>query len=77
MVKKDEKVAIGEDTVKKNKGERMKEYCGKEELAKIFDIPESTVDYLRRRGEIPAFRVGKHFRFNLLEVEAKLKERSR
>ncbi|PIY82953.1 MAG: hypothetical protein COX96_07460 [Candidatus Omnitrophica bacterium CG_4_10_14_0_2_um_filter_44_9] len=55
----------------------MKEYCGKEELAKTFDVPASTIDYLRRKGELPAIRVGKHFRFIPSEVKAYLKERSR
>ncbi len=53
----------------------METYCDKEEMAKILDIPESSVDYLRRKGELPAIRVGKHFRFIPSEVKAKLKER--
>lgn len=55
----------------------MEAYCGKEELAKMFSIPASTIDYLRRKGALPAFRIGKHWRFNPSEVRASLKERSR
>jgi excisionase family DNA binding protein len=55
----------------------MKEYCGKEELAKMFNVPQSTIDYLRRKGKLPALKIGKHFRFIPSEVETSLKERSR
>ena len=35
-----------------------------EGLAKILNIPESTVNYLRRKGRIRSYRVGKHHRYN-------------
>lgn len=51
-------------------------YLDKVEIAKIFNIPVSTVDYLRRKGEIPSIQVGRHNRYDLKEVEKSLKERN-
>ena len=53
----------------------MDSYIGKEELASRFNIPVSTVDCLRRQGKIPSFKVGKHNRFNLKEVEKSLRKK--
>ena len=36
-----------------------------EELAERFKLPKSTVEEMARSGKIPAFRVGKHWRFDL------------
>ncbi|MBI5144608.1 MAG: helix-turn-helix domain-containing protein [Candidatus Omnitrophica bacterium] len=51
-------------------------YVDKAEIAKVFSIPVSTVDYLRRKGEIPSIQVGRHNRYDLKEVEKSLKERN-
>jgi excisionase family DNA binding protein len=50
---------------------------GREELAGILRIPRSTVDYLRRAGKIPFYKVGKHCRYLLVEVQRMLKENGR
>ncbi len=49
-------------------------YVDNREIAKTFQIPVSTVDYLRRKGKMPCFKVGKHWRFDIKEVERTLKE---
>lgn len=51
-------------------------YVDKTEIAKVFSIPVSTVDYLRRKGEIPSIQVGRHNRYDLKEVEKSLKVRN-
>jgi hypothetical protein len=48
-------------------------YVDKTEIAKIFKIPVSTVDYLRRKGVIPSIPIGRHHRYDLKEVERCLK----
>lgn len=48
----------------------MKEkFLTTEELAKYLRIPESTIYYLARTKRIPAFRVGKHWRFEKEVIE--------
>lgn len=51
-------------------------YVDKTELSKIFNIPVSTVDYLRRKGQIPYIQIGRHNRYDIKEVEKSLKERN-
>jgi excisionase family DNA binding protein len=51
-------------------------YVDNREIAKTFQIPVSTVDYLRRQGKVPCFKVGKHYRFDIKEVERVLRGRS-
>ncbi|MBF0331372.1 MAG: helix-turn-helix domain-containing protein [Candidatus Omnitrophica bacterium] len=55
----------------------MEMFIDRDELAKILGIPESTVDYLRRAGKIPFYKVGKHCRYVLAEVQKILKENGR
>lgn len=51
-------------------------YVDKTEIARIFNIPVSTVDYLRRKGEIPSIQIGRHNRYDPKEVEKSLKVRN-
>ena len=48
-------------------------FVDKVAIARMFNIPVSTVDYLRRKGKIPAITVGRHKRYNPEEVEKYLK----
>jgi excisionase family DNA binding protein len=51
----------------------LNEILTTEELAARFKIPVSTVEELARRGKLPgAFRVGKHWRFDLDSLRASL-----
>jgi excisionase family DNA binding protein len=43
--------------------EKPKEVLNVDELAGYLDIPKSTVYKLVREGEIPARKVGRHWRF--------------
>ncbi len=53
----------------------MMMYVDKFELAKMFNIPVSTVDYYRRNKTIPALQLGKgrNYRYDPKEVERALK----
>lgn len=42
------------------------------EVAELLHLPVSTVYYLARRGEIPACRLGRAWRFLRPRIEAKL-----
>ena len=50
-------------------------FVDKTEIARIFNIPISTVDYLRRKGEIPSIQIGRHNRYDPQQIEKYLKER--
>ena len=54
----------------------MEEYLDTPAIAKKFNIAESTIEYLRRGGRIPAFKVGRQYRYDLREVDKALKEKS-
>jgi len=48
----------------------MKEkFLTPEEVAKYLRIPRSTIYYLAQTKRIPAFRVGKHWRFEKEVIE--------
>lgn len=47
-----------------------------DEIAALIRVDKQTVYRLRRRGEIPAYRVGGQYRFNADEVLSALKERA-
>jgi hypothetical protein len=51
-------------------------YVDNQEIARTFQIPVSTVDYLRRKGKLPSLKVGKHNRYDLKEVEKALRGRN-
>ena len=51
-------------------------YVDNKEIARIFQIPVSTVDLLRRKGKLPYFMVGKHHRYDPKEVEKALLKRA-
>ena len=51
----------------------MKEYIDTKGLAKKFNIAESTIELLRRNGRIPAFKVGRQFRYDPDKAEEALK----
>lgn len=40
------------------------------ELAEYLKIPESTLYKIAREGGIPAQKIGKHWRFNRVAIEA-------
>ena len=40
-----------------------------QEVADYLRVTRSTVHRLLRRNEIPAFRIGRHWRFNLAEID--------
>ncbi|MBN2119939.1 MAG: helix-turn-helix domain-containing protein [Candidatus Omnitrophica bacterium] len=40
-----------------------------EEVCKYLKIPRSSLYQLARTGKIPAFRVGKHWRFKKAKIE--------
>ncbi len=48
-----------------DKGLVLKEVLTPKELAERLKLPESTVEEMARSGKLPAFRVGKHWRFDL------------
>ncbi len=50
-----------------SKGTRLvlREILTVHELAERFKLHESTVEEMARTGKIPAFKVGKHWRFDL------------
>ena len=52
----------------------MQELVDKQTLAKMLGVRASTVDYLRRKGDIPSVRVGKHPRFVFDDVFKKLRD---
>jgi excisionase family DNA binding protein len=41
----------------------------KEQVAELLGLRPSTVDDLRRRGELPAIRLGRHRRFLRADIE--------
>lgn len=43
----------------------LREVLTPDELAERLKLPKSTVEELARTGKLPAFRVGKHWRFDL------------
>ena len=43
----------------------LREVLSVQELAERFKLPESTVEEMARTGKLPAFKVGKHWRFDL------------
>jgi len=43
----------------------LREILTVQELAERFKMPESTVEEMARTGKLPAFKVGKHWRFDL------------
>ena len=51
----------------------MEEFVDSKGMAKKLSVPVSTVDYLRRKGEIPTVYVGKHARYIPDEVVKKLR----
>lgn len=53
----------------------MEEYLDTSAMARKFNIAESTIEYLRRDGRIPAFKVGRQYRYDLREVDKALKEK--
>ena len=55
--------------------EKPKEVLNVDELAGYLDIPKSTVYKLAREGEIPARKVGRHWRFLKDAVDAWLANR--
>ncbi len=59
-------VDIGVGLVSSN-GTRLilREILTVQELAERFKLPESTVEEMARTGKLPAFKVGKHWRFDL------------
>ena len=40
------------------------------EVAKYLRVPKSTLYYLATRGKLPAFKVGRHWRFKRTKLEA-------
>jgi excisionase family DNA binding protein len=40
-----------------------------QEVADYLRVTRSTVHRLLKRNEIPAFRIGRHWRFNLAEID--------
>jgi excisionase family DNA binding protein len=48
-------------------------YVDNQEIAEVFQIPVSTVDNLRRKGKLPAFKIGKHWRYDIKAIEKTLK----
>ena len=42
---------------------------GIQEVAHYLDIPKSTVYKLAKEGSIPGFKIGKHWRFYLTEID--------
>ena len=47
----------------------METFIDRDELARILSVPPSTVDYLRRKRGLPSFKIGKHFRYQITEVQ--------
>ena len=45
-------------------------------VAKLLQVPERTVRYLAQRGEIPAFRVGRVWRFSAEAIRVWAERRS-
>ena len=43
----------------------LREILTVQELAERFKLPDSTVEEMARTGKLPAFKVGKHWRFDL------------
>ena len=41
----------------------------KEQVADLLGLRPSTVDDLRRRGELPTIRLGRHYRFLRSDIE--------
>ena len=48
-------------------------FVDKVAIARMFNIPVSTVDYLRRKKMLPAIKIGRHSRYDPEEVEKYLK----
>jgi len=40
-----------------------------EEVADYLRVTRSTIHRLLKRNEIPAFRIGRHWRFNVAEID--------
>jgi excisionase family DNA binding protein len=53
--------------------EKSKEFYTVRDLANLFQVTETTVYRLVRRGELPSYRIGRAIRFRANEVEAFLK----
>ncbi len=51
-------------------------YVDKVTIARMFNIPVSTIDFLRRKGKIPSIKIGRHCRYNPEEVEKYLRGRN-
>lgn len=47
----------------------METFVDRDELAKTFGIPASTIDYLRKKRGLPSLKIGKHYRYVLAEVQ--------
>ncbi len=43
----------------------LREILTVQELAERLKLPESTVEEMARSGKLPAFRIGRHWRFDL------------
>ena len=69
-------VDIGVGLVSSN-GTRLilREVLTVQELAERFKVPESTLEELARTGKLPAFKVGKHWRFDLDLLKKELDKR--
>ncbi len=48
-----------------------------EQVANYLQLPKSTVYTYAQRGSIPAFKVGRNWRFKREDIEAWLEERKR
>ena len=46
-----------------------------EELSRVLRIPKPTIYYLSQKGEIPAIKIGKHWRYNRQTIEKWLKDK--
>ena len=49
-------------------------YLDKQELAKVLKIPVTSIDYYRRKKDMPHIKIGKHKRYILAEVLAWLRK---
>lgn len=51
------------------------EFYTAEELSKYLRIPRPTIYYLTQRKEIPAIKIGRHWRYRKLKISSWLKRR--
>ncbi len=60
-----------------SKGKRLvlREILTVHELAERFKLHESTIDEMARTGKLPAFKIGKHWRFDLDLLKIELDKR--